>query len=330
MSRFIVLGAVILAAASFQPTASAASPTILSVTPAPGSTVSALSQITVTFSASVVGAQASDLQINELPAVSRTASNAVVTFQFSQPPSGVVAVNFDSDAVITDQTGNLFDTLAVGAAWIYTLSDIIAPAVAVMEPAVGAVVGTLNQVEVLFTEPVTGVDAADFLVNGVSASTVTTVASDRYRFSFAPAASGSATISWAPGHGIRDVSPAVNPFAGIGWSYTVNPSVSTSVVINEILAENRTSLEDEDGQKQDWIELRNYGASPVNLTGWSLTDDAAVAGKWVFPNVNLAAGQFLIVFASGKDRKTTAANATNHTNFRLNLSGGYLGLSLQC
>jgi hypothetical protein len=46
----------------------------------------------------------------------------------------------------------------------------------------------------------------------------------------------------------------------------------------------------------------------------------------VFPNITLGAGQYLILFASGKDIKTTAAGTTNHTNFRLNLGGGYLGL----
>ncbi|MBK7998289.1 MAG: lamin tail domain-containing protein [Verrucomicrobia bacterium] len=98
-------------------------------------------------------------------------------------------------------------------------------------------------------------------------------------------------------------------------------------MINEFLAENLNSLEDSEGEKQDWIELRNTGTAPINLNGWSLSDEPTTPSKWVFPNLTLGAGQHLIVFASGKDRKTTASNATNHTNFRLTLSGGgYLGL----
>ena len=34
------------------------------------------------------------------------------------------------------------------------------------------------------------------------------------------------------------------------------------------------------------------------LVGWALTDDAAEPGRWVFPDVSLGPGQFLVVFAS--------------------------------
>ena len=320
------MGVVILSALSIPTHCDGASPVIQSISPAPGSTVSSLSQIAVTFSAPVVGVQASDLQINGLPAVSHVVSNAVVTFQFSQPPPGPVVVLFDSDVEITDQSGNRFDPLVAGAAWAYTLADLVPPVVAATEPASGAVVGALSQVEVVFTEPVMGVNASDFRVNGVAASSVTMLAPDRYRFDFDQPASGTVTITWTAGHGIQDLSPAGTAFGGVGWSYTLNATAAVGdVVINEFLAENQNSLEDADGQKEDWIELRNRGANAVNLTGWSLTDEPELPGKWVFPNITLGAGQYLIVFASGKDRKTTAANATNHTNFRLSL-GGYLAL----
>src|SRR6185436_1453265 len=62
----------------------------------------------------------------------------------------------------------------------------------------------------------------------------------------------------------------------------------------------------------------------VDLAGWSLTDDAKVPVKWRFPSVALGAGEFMIVWASAKDR--TNAAAALHTNFRLNRDGGYLGL----
>ncbi|HKX60325.1 MAG TPA: lamin tail domain-containing protein, partial [Verrucomicrobiae bacterium] len=299
---------------------------IQSISPAPGSTVSSLSEVTVTFSAPVVGVQPGDLEINDAPAVSRGGAGAVATFQFSQPAPGLVSVNFDPDAVITDQAGNPFDPLAPGTAWTYTLADTIPPSVAQAEPAFGSFVTNLSQVEILFREPVSGVDVSDLRINGAVPLGFTAVAADRYRFGFAQPASGTVTITFAAGHGIKDLSPAQNAFAGGSWNYTLNPSASGDVVINEFLAENRNSLEDENRQKQDWIELRNRGAGAVNLTGWSLTDDPAEPGKWTFPNLTLNSGQLLLVFASGKDRKTTVANTTNHTNFRLNPTGSYLGL----
>ncbi len=327
VQRLLVSGAAVLVALCLQTiNLLAAAPTILSVSPSPGSTISTLSRITVTFSAPMAGVQGADLLINDQPALSATVTNAAVTFDFSQPFSGPVTVLFDSDSVISDLSGNLFDPFAPSATWTYTLADIIAPVVATVEPAAGAVVSALDQLEVLFSEGVTGVDAADLLINGAAAASLTALSADRYRFGFPSVAAGAANITWAGGHGIKDLSPAANAFTGAGWAYTINPSVPTTVVINEILAENRTSAEDAEGQKQDWIELRNTGAATVNLAGWSLTDDAANPAKWVFPNINLTAGQFLLIFASGKDRKTTAANATNHTSFQLGLGGGYLGL----
>lgn len=302
-------------------------PVIQSVTPAPGSTVSNLSRITVTFSEPVAGQVAADLLINnDSPATSIASTGAVVVFDFSQPKPGTVTVSFDPDTVITDLSGNPFDPFAPNGNWSYTLADTIAPVVALSTPAAGATVRTLTQVEVVFGEPVSGVDAADLRINGQAATSVTAVAAERYVFGFPQPTAGVVTITWAGGHGIQDMAPAPNSFGGSGWAYTLNAAAPADVVINEILTDNLTSLVDEDGQKQDWIELYNRGSSPVNLLGWSLTDDAADPGRWTFPNLTLGGGQYLLVFASGKNRKPVAAGTTNHTNFRLNPGAGYVGL----
>jgi len=97
------------------------------------------------------------------------------------------------------------------------------------------------------------------------------------------------------------------------------------VIINEFVASNDAGLEDEDGDASDWIELYNAGDSSVDLAGWALTDSVYDRNKWTFPDVTIGAGEYLVVFASGKDRKPT--NGDNlHTNFRLNRLGEYLGL----
>jgi hypothetical protein len=314
-SHLFVTAALLLAVLAARD-AFAAAPTILTVMPSAGAAVSSLTQVTVTFTAPVAGVQAGDLLINDQPAAAVNGSGAIYMFSFSQPPPGFVAVRIDPDAAITDLSGNAFDPFAAGASWSYTLADLIAPTVSFSTPAAGAIVAALTQIEVVFSEPVSGVNASDLRVNGASATGLTFVDNTRYLFQFPPPSVGPVNITWSAGHGIQDLAPAPNGFAGPGWSYTLNPAAPATVVINEILAENRTSAEDVDGQKQDWIELRNTGAAPVDLGGWSLSDDPAAPGKWVFPNINLAAGQYLLVFASGKDRRTAAANATNHTNFR--------------
>jgi hypothetical protein len=94
--------------------------------------------------------------------------------------------------------------------------------------------------------------------------------------------------------------------------------------INEFQSSNASTIKDEDGSYSDWIELYNPSAAGVNLAGWSLTDNASLPKKWVFPEVTLSAGGYLLVFASDKDKRVPGS--TLHTNFKISASGEYLGL----
>ena len=96
------------------------------------------------------------------------------------------------------------------------------------------------------------------------------------------------------------------------------------LVISEFMADNASTLADEDGAFSGWIEIYNPTAGAINLAGHFLTDDPANPTKWGFPNLNLAGGGYLLVFASGKDRAQAAAPL--HANFQLNNSGEYLAL----
>src|SRR5439155_24923827 len=71
-------------------------------------------------------------------------------------------------------------------------------------------------------------------------------------------------------------------------------------------------------------ELYNGGNAAVNLGGWYLTDDPATLTKWAFPGTNIAAKGFMVVFASGKDRRV--AGLPLHTSFGLGSGGEYLAL----
>ena len=98
----------------------------------------------------------------------------------------------------------------------------------------------------------------------------------------------------------------------------------TTVVINEFMASNDTTLADEDGEFEDWIEIHNTGTEPLDLAGWTLTDDAADLTQWTFPSVVLQADEYLVVFSSGKDRAVSGGEL--HTNFGLRAGGEYLAL----
>lgn len=95
----------------------------------------------------------------------------------------------------------------------------------------------------------------------------------------------------------------MNRIKGLLMSFLLVSSVGfTQVVINEGSNKNFSTLADEDGEYVDWIELYNAGSTTIDLFGYHLTDDLAQPSKWTFPHLNLAPGEFAIIYCSGKDR----------------------------
>jgi len=94
-----------------------------------------------------------------------------------------------------------------------------------------------------------------------------------------------------------------------------------NLLITEFMAENERTIEDEDGDDSDWIEIYNAGTNAVNLLNWGLRDSDTT---WLFPATNIAPGQIMLIFASNKNRRTPGAPL--HTNFRLDNDGEYLAL----
>ncbi len=90
------------------------------------------------------------------------------------------------------------------------------------------------------------------------------------------------------------------------------------VVINEIMSSNNNTVQDEDGDYPDWIELYNTTASDIDLKDWILSDDWDDEEKWIFPSITIPAKGFLLVFASDKDRRTPPYL---HTNFKIKSDG---------
>lgn len=119
---------------------------------------------------------------------------------------------------------------------------------------------------------------------------------------------------------------AVLGFFALGRRLQPPTAPPPAVLITEICAHNGSGIRDQDGDHSDWIELFNAGAEPVKLGGWHLTDSYRDLGKWRFPETQLGPGQYLVVFASGKDCRE--AGGELHTNFKLKDSGEYLALVL--
>lgn len=306
-------------------------PTVLKLDPSPGSTVETFTALTVTFSEPVTGVVAAHLQVNGVGARSVTAVDAsTYRFEFAPPAYGAVTVGWDSRQTITDQAEppNAWVPMLPGGGGsdaVYTLIDRTAPALSALQPADGAAVRTLDSITVLFSEPVTGVDAADLLIHGVPATSVSGPSGTEFRFGFPTPPVGPVSFSWALGHGITDLAVPSNAFGGMPWTVRLDPNASEAApYLSEFMASNTRTLKDETGQFVDWIEVFNPSDAPLDLRGWSLTDDAGNLTKWRFPTTNLAAGEFLVVFASGADRRTPGSRL--HTNFQLSAGGEYLAL----
>ena len=96
-------------------------------------------------------------------------------------------------------------------------------------------------------------------------------------------------------------------------------------LITEFVTDNKESLNDAEGNAPDWIEIWNVSGESGSMAGYYLTDDPLNLVKWKFPAANFNPGGYMIVFASGKDRRDPASEL--HTNFKLDSSSGsYLAL----
>jgi len=95
--------------------------------------------------------------------------------------------------------------------------------------------------------------------------------------------------------------------------------VSSQVLINEYSCSNITGPTDAYGEKEDWIELFNTTAAPVNLTGWYLSDRATNLTKWQIPSGSISANGYKMVFCS---KRNTVNGNEYHPNFNLSQTDG--------
>ncbi len=103
---------------------------------------------------------------------------------------------------------------------------------------------------------------------------------------------------------------------------TPSPANDSTVVINELMASNSSTMPDSYGEYDDWIEIYNKSALPVDLSGFKLTDNAANLDKFNIPNGTvLPPNDYLIVWAD-----EDSSQGQFHANFKLSASGEQLFL----
>jgi hypothetical protein len=115
----------------------------------------------------------------------------------------------------------------------------------------------------------------------------------------------------------NEISPIFNNSASITAVFEPIPFVSTSIVINEVQGKNDTTIADENGEHDDWIEIYNPGTFAVDLAGYYISDNATEPLKWLIPDTDAAkttipANGFLLLWAD-KD----LSQGENHLDFKL-------------
>ncbi len=83
------------------------------------------------------------------------------------------------------------------------------------------------------------------------------------------------------------------------------PSYS-QIIINEGSNKNYSTIPDEDGEFEDWIEILNTGNVAVDLYNYSLSDNSN-PGEWKFPHQVIQPNEHIVVLCSGKDRPVASA-----------------------
>ncbi len=93
------------------------------------------------------------------------------------------------------------------------------------------------------------------------------------------------------------------------------------VVINEILAANRSAVQDPQRDYDDWVELYNPSGMTFDVGGMYLTDDSSDLTKWQFPTdapatTTIAPRDYLVIWADGD-----VSAAGLHAGFKLDADG---------
>ncbi len=100
----------------------------------------------------------------------------------------------------------------------------------------------------------------------------------------------------------------------------------SKLFINEIMVKNTYTLKDDNGEYNDYIELYNGYKDSINLLGYHISDSEFDLDKWTFPDISIKPGEYLIIYASGKDICDKEKRIC-HTSFKLSSKGEVLLLT---
>jgi len=135
---------------------------------------------------------------------------------------------------------------------------------------------------------------------------------------------GTNTTSTTTPTAIPVIIPTIEPTTTPEPPVACTTDCDIDVRINEAVSSN-SRFPDDDGDEEDWFELYNNGSSNIDLEGWTLSDDIDQPDQWTLPSILLEPGEYLLIWASKKDRFNTNSNVF-HTNFKISSKGETLFL----
>jgi len=134
-----------------------------------------------------------------------------------------------------------------------------------------------------------------------------------------PALGTSATLGYyvqaTDNNGNRDRAPVC------AWIEVVIGSSTVSLSVNEFMASNDTTIADEAGEYDDWVEIYNYGSEAIYLGDRYLSDKNDEPTQWQFPDIWIQADEYILVWCD-KDED----QGDLHANFKLSADGDFIGI----
>lgn len=118
---------------------------------------------------------------------------------------------------------------------------------------------------------------------------------------------------------------STNVAASCFYRLLVSALAPARLQISEIMSDNTGVFPDANRAYWDWIEIHNPADAAVNLQGYGLADIQPRPNPWTFPDLLLQPDGFLVVYASGLGRRSSADEL--HTDFKLDADGETLFLT---
>ncbi len=179
----------------------------------------------------------------------------------------------------------------------------------------------ITQIEVRFTR--TGSSSPEVYTMAYNPVPGIAVPEDADRYTavlppLGPSGSGSFVVYIENNLGMSQTYPRAVPV-----KIKAGPAATNTIVVNELMALNTSTITDPAGEYDDWLELYNTTDNPIPLAGKYLSDNPSNLTKWKFPPDagSIPARGYMIVWCD-----EDSGQVGIHTNFKLSGLGEFISL----